>query len=439
MPTRALITSLLSSCLLSLAAAGDLVVVAGGSSVHAYHFDSGNPLSGGPWIMPDNVADMERSLGGGTVYVTDQGGHTSRIRMGPMVSNMAPQPHNLGALDMAYDPIGRRLISVEGTSVMRYLEDVALNPMGYTQYQGQSGWPGQALDRVVLTPDGSRGFACDGYALYEVELTTNTTGLLDHITNYYPYIRAMAISPDSKYLALILPGTQICIYDLELDKEIIAEDLAPNQWHGYFALAWNRHDSSLLYIGGSMGIDRVWLDHDASGSARLETLGRLSDTPVLDLAWNDDTELFALHGTAADPNARQVARYTAGLIHSGSIPVPGAEQLVVVPEPEPGKYLVSLLRPEWLGLLEAAEWTGWRLPEGWALGSDDIPGGSDDPKQVKQAAKRAFYWLSTMADSPQDLDPTQVREFLSKAKGSSPASAGLFLDLILLGEEQADE
>ena len=178
MSIRALITTFFSSCLLSAASAGDIVVVAGGSSAHAYHFNSGHALHGNPWTMPDAIVDMERSLGGGTVYLTDQGGHTSRIRIGPMVSNMAPQPHNLAALDMAYDPIRRRLISVEGTFVARYLEDEWLNSRGYTQYNTHEGFTNQEFHRVELAPNGLRGFVCEPYRLHEIELTTATTGLL---------------------------------------------------------------------------------------------------------------------------------------------------------------------------------------------------------------------------------------------------------------------
>ena len=445
MSTRLLIVSIFSSCLLSAASAGDIVVVAGESSTYAYHFNSGHALHGNPWTMPDTIVDMERFLGGGSVYTVDQGGNTSRTRIGPMVSTLSPQPHTLGALDMAYDPIGRKLISVEGTMVVRYLEDEWLHSRGYTQYHSQGGFTDQEFHRVELTPDGQRRFVCEPYRLHEIESTTANTGLLVNQIWTSDRIDHVAISKDSKYFVLLTnstakTGTRILIYDLQLNILCVSY-VFPLKGAELTGVAFDKNDSSRLFVGSTLGLHRFQL---AEGlNPMYPNLLRYHDVraqPVLDLTWNDDTELFVLHGSAAGPSApREVARYTIGLIHSGSIIVPDTRQLLVVPEPQPNQYLVSLLRPEWLGLLEALEWTGWKLPLGWHLTGDEILGGKENPEQVKSAAKRAASWLSTLGGKASHLDPTQVLEFLSAAKGSSPSSAGLFLDLILLGEPQAGE
>jgi hypothetical protein len=88
-----------------------------------------------------------------------------------------------------------------------------------------------------------------------------------------------------------------------------------------------------------------------------------------------------------------------------------------------------------VGLLKAAAAKDWGLPLGWFIDESQLPGEKCDPKAVMYATKRALSWLGSLKDKDRTLDPSQVADFLSQAKGSSPQAGEHFLDIIFLGTD----
>ncbi|HJM57735.1 MAG TPA: hypothetical protein QF446_10450 [Planctomycetota bacterium] len=421
--------------LTSLATAGDrvftLVTSANSTDNEVYDFDTGTLL--GTWPTP-NQMEMERSQGEAYVYSLTASGDLTTVDTRTLSHSWGSVA--FGTLDIAPNAARLSLDAVDRTgSIQLYY---APRPSISSSIPVS---PWSMFENVVGTPQGNHVYAVNGpfggpiNSMVELRLPMirfATVAQFDFDVN------ELLADPDSRYIFAIgadtfgyqplnNPGDPIHVAMFDRWTGTVQSLLLPAGAGEYRGAAISETNPSSLWVGTDSGVQPLAI----LGNKLYLVPTMLGSIGVRDVNWCRSGNLYVAYNDRVD-------RYQGGIIPNGTMAFPNSRTrgaLVVVRDLVDPKAIVGLVKPEWVGLLKAVAAKDWGLPLGWFIDESQLPGEKCDPKAVMYATKRALSWLGSLKDKDRTLDPSQVADFLSQAKGSSPQAGEHFLDIIFLGTD----